>query len=84
MNKVLDRLRTEYGVTSFDEAEDPITLLRSKMNLIMHLETTLFVIRVEDTDPNLAALIANTIAKSTWKQSRTWTGCNETGIAVVG
>ena len=56
MNKVLERLRTEYEVTSFDEAEDPITLLRSKMNLIMHSETTLFVIRVEDTDPNLGCV----------------------------
>lgn len=63
MNKVLTRLRTEHGVTSFDEAEDPVSLLRSKMKLIMHSETTLFVIRVEDTEPNLAALIANTIAE---------------------
>jgi len=63
MSKVLDRLRDEHGVTDFDEAEDPVTLLRNKMTLIMHSETTLFVIRVEDTDPNLAALIANTIAE---------------------
>ena len=63
MKKVLERLRQEHGVTSFDEAEDPIEKLRSKMTLIMHSETTLFVIRVEDTDPEMAALIANTIAE---------------------
>ncbi len=63
MMKVLERLRSEHGVTIFDEAEDPIEELREKMRLIMHSETTLFVIRVEDSDPNIAALIANTIAE---------------------
>jgi polysaccharide biosynthesis transport protein len=63
IGKVLERIRTDHGVTSFDEAEDPVEKLRSKMRLIMHSETTLFVIRVEDSDPELAALIANTIAE---------------------
>lgn len=63
MGKVLERLRTEHGVTSFDEEDDPIEELRSKMILIMHSETTLFVIKVEDSNPEMAALIANTIAE---------------------
>lgn len=63
MNKVLERLKDEEGMVQILEADDPIERLRSKMKLIMHSETTLFVIRIEDTNPELAALIANTIAE---------------------
>ena len=63
MNKVLERLKEEEGMKKILDADDPVEKLRSKMKLIMHSETTLFVIRIEDTSPELAALIANTIAE---------------------
>lgn len=63
MKKVLALLKSEHGVTSFDDADDPVEKLRSKMRLVMNSETTLFVIQIEDPDPELAALIANTIAE---------------------
>ncbi len=63
MKKVIKLLKEEHGATIFDDADDPVEKLRSKMRLVMHSETTLFVIEIEDTDPELAALIANTIAE---------------------
>ena len=63
MKKVLETLRTEHGITDFDEVEDPIDALREKLTLIMHSETTLFVISVEDHEPKKAALYANVIAE---------------------
>lgn len=63
MKKVLETLQTEHGITDFDDMDDPIDVLREKLTLIMHSETTLFVISVEDHDPNKAALYANVIAE---------------------
>lgn len=63
MNKVLERLKNVEGMEKILAADDRVEKLRSKMKLIMHSETTLFVIQIEDTNPDLAALIANTIAE---------------------
>lgn len=58
----LDSLRDDHGITEFDQEEDPILALRKKLTLIMYPETTLFAFEIIDTDPERAALYANTIA----------------------
>ena len=62
MSKSLDILRTEHGITEFDEEEEPINTLRKQFSLTMRPETTLFNFDVVDTDPVRASLYANTIA----------------------
>jgi capsular exopolysaccharide synthesis family protein len=62
MRRSLETLRQDHGITEFDEDDDPIMSLRKKFTLRMFPETTLFAFEVVDTDPERAALYANTIA----------------------
>ncbi len=64
LDEALKILREEHGVTSFDEAEDPIAALRRRLTVEPDAETHLVDIVVEHTDPDHAALFANTVAEA--------------------
>lgn len=64
MEEAIRRLREEHGVTDFDEEENPVRFLRDIMTLQPEMNTFVVQIRVEQSDPEKAALFANVIAES--------------------
>ena len=63
VESTLDRLRTEHGVTDFDGADDPIRAFKKNLDLRPEGDTELVHITYEYTDPDKAALFANTLAE---------------------
>jgi capsular exopolysaccharide synthesis family protein len=63
LEKSLGVLRSEHGITEFDDALEPITAFRENMHLAPDSETYIVKIAFEYPDPEKAALFANVTAE---------------------
>ncbi len=62
VEKTLEMLETEHGITDFNEAEKPVESFRRLLDIQPVVETHLVNITVEYPDPTKAALFADTLA----------------------
>lgn len=69
LNETVRRLEEDHGVTDFQDKEKPWLFLRQHLSLEPVVETQLVKVVFEYPDPELAALMANTLAEAYMDQN---------------
>ena len=63
LEKAIQRLEEEFGVEVFKEQEDPIEYMHRMMEVKPEVDTHLVKISFENTDPEVAAQVANVVSE---------------------